>query len=146
MAPAVQYEDEREIEEVVQKFENCEYGLAEFPHARHLTVAAWYLSQLPPREAMAAMRRGLLRFTEHHGKQGCHETISRFWIEMVGDFLRQHGRGRTLPESVNGLLAAYRDKEIIFAYYSRSRVLSEVAKREWLEPDVKPLPTAQLSV
>jgi len=145
MAPPVKYQDERELEEVVKKFENCAYGLAEFPHARHLTVAAWYLSRLPAGEAMAAMRRSLLRFTEHHRKQGYHETITRFWMELVAEFLSEHGRERTLVESVNALLEEYPNKEIIFAYYSRDRVMSEVAKQEWLEPDVKPLPRAQMS-
>jgi hypothetical protein len=145
MAPRVKYKDERELEEVVKKFEHCEYGLAEFPHARHLTVAAWYLSRLPAAEAMAAMRRSLLRFTGHHKKQGYHETITRFWMELVAGFLSQDGMGRTLVESVNALLEEYSNKEIIFAYYSRDRVMSDEAKQEWLEPDVKPLPRAQLS-
>jgi len=143
MPPLVVYKNEREIEEVVTKFEQCEYGLAEFPHARHLTVAAWYLTRLPAEEAMAAMRRGLLRFTAHHKKQGYHETITRFWMELVGEFLGRHSPGRTLAESVTVLLENYANKQIMFEYYSRERVMSDAAKKGWLEPDLKALPGAQ---
>jgi hypothetical protein len=61
-------------------------------------------------------------------------------MELVGSFLRNPNPGRTLVESVNALIERYSSKEILFTYYSRERVLSEVAKREWLEPDLQALP------
>ena len=78
---AVTYRNADAVREVVEKFERCEYAPQEFTHARHLTVACWYLCTLPEKEALDRMREGLLRFTTHHGKRGYHETITRFWIE-----------------------------------------------------------------
>src|ERR1700747_420310 len=86
---AVTYCNEDAIREVVEKFETCIYAPEEFIHARHLTVAAWYLCRLPEDVALHRMRQSLLRFTAHHGKQGYHETITRFWMLLIAEHLRR---------------------------------------------------------
>ena len=134
------YRHDSEIEEVVRKFEACEYALTEFPHVRHLTVAAWYFANLEPDDALARMRSGLLKFIGHHQKQGYHETITRFWMELVGNFLKNTSHRDSLVDSVNALIERYSSKEILFAYYSRERVMSEAAKKNWMEPDLQALP------
>ena len=50
----VQYRDVREIRDVVERFERCDFALAEFTHARHLTVACWYLSAFSREDALDA--------------------------------------------------------------------------------------------
>jgi len=64
------YSDVIEIELVVKKLESCEYAKDEFTHARHLTVAAWYLSHFPDEQALDKMRSSLLRFTKYHQVKG----------------------------------------------------------------------------
>jgi hypothetical protein len=135
----IAYSDEQDIVNVVEKFERCEFGLEEFTHARHLTVAAWYLCHLSPEEALLRMKKGLVRFIEHHGKQGYHETITRFWMEILEKFLENISRNATVMETVNKVVEHYDNKDVLFGYYSRERVLSERAKREWVEPDLRPL-------
>ncbi len=82
------------------------------------------------------MRTGLVRFTAHHGKQGYHETITRFWIMLIRDFLGQLPEGLTIAERVNAMVESFPGKETLFEYYTRERVMSEVARREWVEPDL----------
>ncbi len=130
------YGDEAALREVVSKFEGCEFAVEEFTHARHLTVAAWYLCRFSPEEALTRMRTGLVRFTAHHGKQGYHETITRFWIMLIRDFLGQLPEGLTIAERVNAMVESFPGKETLFEYYTRERVMSEVARREWVEPDL----------
>jgi len=130
------YKDEAEIGEVVRKFEGCEYALAEFTHARHVTVACWYLctsgttstghdgrhsAGVSP-EPLARMRTGLQRFIAHHGRQGYHETITRFWMELLGRFLSSFGSGTAVVVKVNRAVECYGSKDILYAYYSRERV------------------------
>ena len=133
------YREESEIREVVAKFENLEFGLQEFTHARHVTLASWYLCTLTREEALVRMRTGLQRFIAHHGRQGYHETITRFWMELLDEFLRRLPQEMTKVERVNRAMEEYADKEILFRYYSREFVMSEAARREWVEPDVCPL-------
>jgi hypothetical protein len=137
------YSDENDIAKVVEKFERCEFGIEEFTHARHLTVAAWYLCHLSPEEAQVRMKTGLVRFIEHHGKQGYHETITRFWMEIAGKFVERMPREAGIMEKVNNILECFDNKDVLFEYYSRERVLSEFARREWVGPDLKAIACQQ---
>lgn len=126
-------------QEVVGKFESCEYGLEEFTHARHLTVACWYLCICPREEALARMRAGLRRFIAHHRKEGYHETITRFWMELLDGYLGGLPADMPLDAKVKTAVARYGRKDVLFAYYTRERVMSDAARREWMEPDLRSL-------
>ena len=131
------YQNIQEIEDVVRKFESCEYSPADFTHALHLTAAAWYLSCMSPAKALEVMREKLMHFSEHHGKMGYHETITRFWLDVVGHYLREAGPAEPLTSTVNKLLREYADKNLLFQHYSRELVMSELARAQWIEPDLR---------
>lgn len=133
----VAYQSEAEIVEVVQKFESCTYRPEEFTHARHLTVASWYVVKYGAEDAVPRMREALRRFLTHHGKKmGYHETITRFWLELIGAVLR-HSSALPLPARVNEVVARYADKNVLFLYYTRERVMSDAARVGWVEPDLQ---------
>ena len=102
-------------------------------------MAAWYLSRFPAELALEKMRASLLRFTEHHGVKRYHETITRFWLLVVQDFLRTTLDQAPLAEKVNELIRRYNDKNLLFEFYDRERVMSDEARRTWIEPDRKQL-------
>ena len=131
------YLSSTEIEEVVRKFEACEYENHEFCHSRHLAVAAWYLTCFSPELALEKMRSALLRFTQHHGRKGYHETITRFWLFIVREFLETAPDQNSLAEKVNKLISRYNDKNLLFEFYDRERVMSDEARQTWIEPDLK---------
>lgn len=137
------YRTQHAIEEVVEKFERCDFGLEDFSHARHLTVACWYLWNSPPEVALVRMRAGLLRFIEHHGKQGYHETITRFWMELIGEFLGRGSAHDSMAHTISEVVARFGDKEVLFEYYTRELVRSERARREWIEPDLRSIAGAR---
>jgi hypothetical protein len=132
------YRNEKEIRDVVEKFERCEFALAEFTHARHLTVACWCLCTLSREEALDRMRRGLQNFISHHGRQGYHETITRFWMELLRDHLSQCPK-EPLVSKVNSALQRFASKDVLYDYYSRDLVTSDLAKDGWVEPDLRPI-------
>jgi hypothetical protein len=136
------YRIESDIREIVERFENCAFQLEEFTHARHLTVAAWYATWFSPEEALGRMRTGLQRFIAYHGKQGYHETITRFWMELIGDFLSEICEGLSAAQKVNRVIERYSNKAVLFEYYTRELVMSDAARREWIAPDRKQLPSA----
>ena len=135
----IAYRDENEIRSVVERFERCDFALPEFTHARHLTVACWYLCTLSREGAMERMRRRLQVFIAHHGKQGYHETITRFWMEILADDLGRCPRDATLPEKINASLQRYSNKDVLYSYYSCDRVMSHEARTGWVEPDLRPI-------
>jgi len=126
-----------EIIETVTKFENCAFRLHEFTHARHVTVACWYLATLPLEDAVARMRSGLQRFIRHHGKEGYHETITRFWMILLDQALRAIREDSNIGARVEKLIAQFPEKDVVFRYYTRERVLSDEARRQWIDPDLR---------
>lgn len=138
----VVYQDESAIRTVVERFESCDYALDEFTHARHLTVACWCLCTMPPEVALTRMRAGLMQFIAHHGKHGYHETITRFWMELLGDFLGGLPSGTSLVQKTNRAVQRFGSKDLLFAYYTRERVMSDTARREWVQPDLRSIAEA----
>lgn len=137
--------DEEAIRHIVQKFENCEFSPEQFTHAHHLTVACWYLCTMDPAGAQDCMRAGLQRFIAHHGKQGYHETITRFWMEVLAGYLDELPDSIPLITKVNRAVERYRSKEILFSYYTRERVMSDAARQNWIAPDLQPVSKASLA-
>jgi hypothetical protein len=136
------YRSEREIEELVERFESCVVAPAEFDHGAHLAVALWYLSRLPYAEAAGRMRAALRRYTAHHNARSHYnETLTIFWLKLVRRFLVQivDGDERPLAERADELLSTYGSSKLVFEYYSRALVETPEAKATWREPDLKPL-------
>ena len=113
----------------VERFERCEYALEEFGHREHLKVAWTYLQLYGYDVALVRMREGLLRFSAHHNKTGYNETITVFWMRK----LCLHSR----DDHADVFLSA--SKEDLFRHFSRERVMSEEARRRWIEPDLLPI-------
>lgn len=124
---------------IVRKFEGCEFSPEEFTHRHHLTVASWYLCTGCQADALSRMRSGLQRFIAHHGKQGYHETITRFWMELLAAYLDELPDSMPLLSRVNSAVERYRSKEILFSYYTRERVMSDAARQAWITPDLQPI-------
>jgi len=136
------YRIEAEIEDVVRRFESCTYTPEEFFHARHLTVAAWYFLQLDFDAAAERMSESLRRFIRHHGKMGYHETITAFWLRLVGHHVRkarENASHRDVVTIVNAIMSRLADKNLIYEHYSRELIGSPDAKARCVAPDLKPL-------
>ena len=142
MSNTVQFHSSDEIESIVRRFETCDFAKGEFTHALHLAVAAWYASQYSEDEALTKMRSGLVHLTAKFGVKAYHETITRFWMRVARDFMVSEPTGSSLAGSVNRLIARFAAKETIFQYYSRELLQSELAKSNWVEPDLKLISTA----
>ena len=130
-----------EVENVVRKFESCTLPPSEFDHRAHLTVALWYLTHSSVPEATHQMRAGLYRFLSHYGhyQQKYNETITVFWMRWVRSFLDRANMSHSIADIANEMIASCSNSQLIFAYYSKERVMSEEARATWIEPDQKPL-------
>ncbi|HEX8129365.1 MAG TPA: hypothetical protein VF527_09710 [Pyrinomonadaceae bacterium] len=136
------YRSEREIEELVERFESCTVPPAEFDHGAHLAVALWYLSRFPYAVATERMRSALHLYTAHNDAQAAYnETLTIFWLKLVRHFLDQQDGGddRPLAARADELLSTYGNSKLAFEYYSRELIQTPEAKTSWVEPDLKPL-------
>ena len=135
MPVTIGYACEDEVREVARRFEAREYALDEFTHARHITVAVLYLAELDFEAAMTKMRAGLIAFSSHHGKMGYNETITRFWLLGVKDFISPLQQ-ETLVARANAAVMHFADKNLIFRHFTRDRLFSPEAAARWIEPDM----------
>lgn len=135
------YSSDEEVEEVVRRFESCELPPAEFNHREHLLVALCYVLRAGEAEALARVRERIGRYAAAHGVNPSlyHETVTVFWIRRVGAYVGRADAGLGLAQLTNGLAGECGSSRLIFDYYSKELIDSERARREWVEPDLRPL-------
>lgn len=134
-----------EIRSLLQGFEQRSLPLGAWDHAAHLSVCCWYLMKQPDR-AEERMRDGIQRLNRAHGvittpTSGYHETLTLFWIAKVRALLDVCS-GSDLAV-IGAVVRGLADKELVLFHYSRERIMSSVARRQWCEPDLRRLPAAE---
>ncbi len=136
----------RDVPGLVARFEDLSLPKAEWTHQAHLTVALWYASHLPREAALARVREGILRLNAAHGvpttpTRGYHETITRFYLRVICDYVATEEEGPAEDWSVRvaRLLARYGDRDLPLRYYTRDLLMSPEARFGWVEPDLRPL-------
>jgi hypothetical protein len=142
MRPAVKlFQNDEDVLEVVRRFESCVLQPGEFNHRPHLVVALCYVRQFSEAEARELMRRSILRFLAHHRLDASvyHETLTVFWIKRVRFFLDGANNNRALFALANDLIEECGDSRLVHDFYSAQLIASEAARRQWIEPDLKPL-------
>lgn len=142
------YAAEHEIIELVNAFEDCTLARSQWTHPAHLTVALWYLIR-DPQTAPDQIRFGIQRYNQAHGVEstptsGYHETITRFWIDLIQNYLDRSNRHDSLLNLTNQLTQFYSDPLVLFEYYSRDVIFSPEARCRWIEPHLKSLTYARL--
>lgn len=135
------YKDANEIEAVIKGFESCATDKAAFTHQSHLTVAISYLQNSTLEQATDRMRFGLHRFLKHHGVEHgkYHETLTVFWIKIVHEFLVRADPELSCLETTNAVIQRLGDSSLVYDYYSKEHLLSDEARKGWIEPDRKAL-------
>jgi hypothetical protein len=117
----------------------------EWTHEAHLAACSWIMIVRPDINPSADMRGIISSYNEAVGgvnddSQGYHETITQVYIAAVRAHLHERIEGEALWISVNQLLLSPRGKrDLPLQYYSRERLFSVAARREFIEPDLRPL-------
>ena len=117
---------------------------AEWTHAAHFAAAFWLLRQ-PDLEAIRHMP-GLIRaYNESTGvantdSGGYHETITMASLRAAHAWLTITPSA-PLHQALNELLLSkYGRSDWLLAYWTRPVLFSVAARRNWVEPDLRPLP------
>ena len=119
---------------------------AEWTHEAHLAATAYLLLRRPDINLDADLPNFIRRYNESVGgvntdTEGYHETITRVFLHGVRMFLEEADTERPLYELVNELLLSpvgRRDWPLRF--YSRERLFSLEARREFIPPNAAALP------
>ena len=105
------FKTDEEIKAVVDGFEQCTTGKAEFTHLSHLTVATFYLRAWNQDEAFQKMRAGLLRFLKHHDVplEKYSDEITLAWFQRIQDVLAELDSRAPLFTQVNTVIGSLAD-------------------------------------
>ena len=118
----------------------------EWTHEAHLAATTYLLTGRPDLDLDTELRDIIRRYNESVGgantdTEGYHETITRAFLHGVRLFLSEADRSDPVHSLVNELLLSpmgRRDWPLRF--YSRERLFSVGARRDFIEPDVASLP------
>lgn len=144
---ARQFSSEADIRRAGEKFLDRSLPKPEWTHAAHFAVTLWLMRHRPLLDLDREMP-GLIRaFNEATGTAnsdsgGYHETITRASLAAARAWVADHP-GRPLDQVLEGLLASpFGNSNWLLDHWSRERLFSVAARRDWLAPDLKPLPYA----
>jgi hypothetical protein len=134
-----------EVEDLIHDFESGTLPRERWTHHAHLSVALWYLSHFPEKDAMKFIREGIKRYNLAVGiantrTSGYHETITLAWARLVKHLLSEESKNTGSLLIYHSLLSRFDDRNTLLRYYSRDRLMSEEARTTWVEPDLLPLP------
>jgi hypothetical protein len=126
-------------EEFLAAFEAC--TLEAFHHRDHIKVAYLYLRSHSVEEAIMKVRTGLQALAIAWSapvddlEKGYHETMTQAWVRLVAVKLKN----RVMAESADLFCEQQpelMEKTRLQLFYSRERLMTWAAKREYVEPDL----------
>jgi hypothetical protein len=124
----------------------CERSLPkdQWTHEAHLRVGLWHLLRHPSDTALTLLRERISEYnvasgTENTDDSGYHETITRFFVIRIAQFVATADRTRPIDDLAAELILLLGDPRAPLEFYSRERLMSVEARRGWVEPDVRPL-------
>lgn len=144
------YSTDAEIRALTRRFMDRTLPKTEWSHAAHFAVALCLLKDRGA--ATYAELPSLIRAyneatrVENTDHDGYHETITVASLKAVDAWLAHTPRDRSLDLILADLLASPLGRsDWLLKHWSKDRLFSVAARRNWLEPDLEPLVFDHLS-
>lgn len=135
-----------EIEHLGERFLARSLPKEEWTHEAHIATTTWLLLRRPDVDVDRDLPDLIRRYNESVGgmnsdSEGYHETITRAFLSGVRLFLSEADGAEPLHELVNELLLSPMGRRNWpLRFYSRDRLLSVEARRNFVSPDIAALP------
>lgn len=128
----------------LQAFEAGTLPGQHFHHRDHIRLAWLYLRHYGWEVGLEKMRQGLQQLTRKHGlERKYHETMTVFWMRLVDHCMAQSPEAQDF-EALVGCYPLLLNTGSIKQHYSAEVLYSEDARRDWVEPDLIPMPPQML--
>ena len=131
---------EGSLQQFVEAWKAGKLPKAEWTHAAHVAMAAYFAFDHAAAATFAIMKAGILHHNTSVGTpntedNGYHETLTRFWSSEIGEFVRT-GHFASRLEAVRAAVSAFgSDRDRFRRFYSFDVVRDRQARREWVAPD-----------
>ena len=140
------YSCEADIARVGEGFLDRTLPREDWTHAAHFAATLWLMRHRPAIDLSRDMP-GLIRaFNQAKGGvnsdvAGYHETITQASLRALRGVLEANPADMPVYQIVNALVASsLGNPNWLLEYWSRDLLMSAEARRQWREPDLKPLP------
>jgi hypothetical protein len=141
MSAFIPFTTDAEIIAIGQGLVDCSLPKINWTHAAHFAAALWLIetgraSTIP--EAIRAYNDSV--GVPNTDTSGYHETITQASVRAASAF-RIERKHLLLFQVCNGLMASDLGRsDWLLIYWSRGTLFSMEARREWVQPDLRPLP------
>ena len=142
------FTSEDDINRIARGVIDCTLPKPEWAHAAHVAAAVW-LIRSPDHDAERDMPDLIRRYNLACGvantdTDGYHETITLASIRMAKYLLCQLPAETRLKDAVAHVMACGLARpQWILNYWTNEVLFSVIARRSWVDPDIKPLPLKQ---
>lgn len=119
---------------------------AEWTHAAHLQAALWWHRHHPDLVQDGKIGEVIRRYNEATGTEntdssGYHETITLAYLRLTRWFIGQYPAEMELSSIAEALLnSTFAAREWPLEHWHKETLFSALARREWVEADIQPLP------
>ncbi len=122
-------------------FVSCAAKPGDFDHQAHLRLAYVYLAAYGPQIGTPAFKESLLAYLAHHGidRGKYHETLTRAWLLAVWHFMQRAGTTAGAQDFLDKSRVLL-DSRVMLTHYSKDLLFSDSARRQFVEPDLEPIP------
>jgi hypothetical protein len=125
---------------------NWEAGVlpkAAWTHSAHVAATAYRAFDRSAGETFASMKQGIIHYNACVGTvdgpdSGYHETLTRFWSQVIAEFTHRGGYASRLDAARASVGEFGEDRDLHRMYYSFDVVRDRRARREWIPPDFSP--------
>jgi hypothetical protein len=110
-----------------------------FDHRQHVKFAWSVLEELSMDEAAEVVKSEIRDFASIHAPGKYHETLTQFWVQLVAHTRAQRKAGEDFEAHLDRfpiLMNTSAQKH----HYSPTILASELARKEFVEPDLLPIP------
>jgi hypothetical protein len=134
-------------EEFLRQFETCALPFKQWTHRAHVKAAYLYLMRYSFEEALGRMRVGIRAYNAQHkvpesATGGYNETTTHAFVHLIAATMRAYGRTHPVADA-EGFCEAHPQlmtRHALRLFYSPQRRMEPLAKTEFVEPDLAPLP------
>lgn len=135
-----------EAENLIHHFLQCKLPKGEFSHEAHLLTALYLLAN-HGENTLPIIRQHLKDYLKSIGVEstdtsGYHETLTAFWLwRLKKRFADKNGDIQWNQNNVDDLIEDFdlTERNIWLEYYSKDCMMSVAARKNFVEPDIKPL-------
>ena len=134
-----------EIHHIVHGFQDHTLPKEEWTHQAHLINGLFCVLNEGLEQGIKQIRDGIKSYNLSVGTQntdtgGYHESITVFFMHALDAFRKQFQENVPLVDLANHLDGSLlMNERLLFRFYSKERLFSVKARREWVKPDIQPL-------